>query len=254
MAEQDKQLIPINWVNQINIQVPPVPSRAHKGTITSIRNSINVHAYLNDKGELWIAATGLSTILRTDVQSARFFIETLGSSDKIEYEGEIFVSGHQVAGQIFKSIEESGLKTRGVYLSFSEECLKAARDSDKAKVLRGEYQEFMEEQLSKLKKKRIKLFKITIDELTGESLEKKSAEFSHIRSKAKFRDQALDTENGLVVNKSTHRIITDSAAITEEHLFYLCQEKEWSLEWYPPYLEYLRSLEESPSDLLSEEE
>ena len=51
------------------------------------------------------------------------------------------------------------------------------------------------------KYKRIKKYKIKVDELTGTNLKTQTAEFSHIRSVAIYPDSQLELDNGLIVNK-----------------------------------------------------
>ena len=74
-----------------------------------------------------------------------------------------------------------------MYLKVSEAIYKAIRDTPEAQVLRTRYQIMLKDERKKLKDRRIKKYKIKKDELTGKSLFKSKAEFSHIRSFAIFR-------------------------------------------------------------------
>lgn len=86
-----------------------------------------------------------------------------------------------------------------------------------------------------MKKKRIKKYNIKIDELTGEKLIKKTAQFSHIRSYALFKEISDKIENGLIVNKEVHAVITKEGINDEEELLELCTKKGWNKDWYEKF-------------------
>ncbi len=44
-----------------------------------------------------------------------------------------------------------------------------------------------------------------------------------------------DIDNGLLVNKETHRLITERGIQDEEELLALCQEQGWKTDWYGIY-------------------
>ena len=90
-----------------------------------------------------------------------------------------------------------------------------------------------------LKKKRKKTYNIKYDELTGEPL-KTNCEFSHIRSYAIYKQYADDIDNGLMVNKMTHRLITERGVNDENQLLALCQEQGWKTDWYEAYINKFR--------------
>ena len=100
------------------------------------------------------------------------------------------------------------------------------------------YNAFLENERKGLKKKRINKYNIKNDELTGDILRRKTAEFSHIRNYCIYREISSDIENGLIVNKETHVIITKKGINDENELKELCIEKGWNLEWYKKYKNY----------------
>ena len=114
----------------------------------------------------------------------------------------------------------------------------AIRDCDSAEVLRTRYNEKLEDARKNLKHKRIKKYNIEYDELTGERLIKKTAEFSHIRSFAIYTEVGADIENGLIVNKETHKIITSNSTCDEVELYNLCLDEGWNIDWYNRYKNY----------------
>lgn len=115
------------------------------------------------------------------------------------------------------------------------------RDSKKAEVLRARYYENIEDQRKKLKKRRIKKYNITVDELTRKLLNLKTAEFSHIRSVAIYPDLQLEEDNGLIINKETHSIITkNNIQKNEEDLVRLRVQKIWETGWFVYYKKIIK--------------
>ena len=121
------------------------------------------------------------------------------------------------------------------YIRYSKKLYYLIQDSDKAEVLRARYCESIAEERKKLKKRRIKEHSITVDELTRAPLNLKTAEFSHIRSAAIYPDLQLEVDNGLIINKETHDIITQNNVQNEEDLVRLCVQKRWETRWYVYY-------------------
>jgi hypothetical protein len=239
--KKNKHLIPHPEWEKVNFTSPEVKDGLAKKVLTEITNALQAHAYLDKEGHLWVSSLTLPHVLRTNKHSADYILSTFNKNEVTTISGIDYVRGYSVIGRISKEIEDSGLKKRGNYLRFSEECLLGIRDSDQAKALRGEYEEYWREEKKKLKKLRIKKFGILKDELTGDLLDKKTAQFSHIRSVNMFKSLALKIENGLIVNSSTHAIITDKGVITENDLVLLCKKKGWKTEWVKVYFDFLES-------------
>ena len=159
-------------------------------------------------GQVWFEAEKLHSILRTTKINAKFYIDRISDESKLYFNNEVYILGYEIIKIIDKFIQGEATGKRTIYLRFSEAIYKAIRDTPEAQVLRTKYQITLKEERKKLKNKRIKKYKIKKDELTDNALIKHRAEFSHIRSFAIFKDIADDIENGLIVNKSTHEIIT----------------------------------------------
>ena len=148
--------------------------------------------------------------------------------------GKSYVRGFVVISLISRYMEENGVGTKGTYLEISRAYYDSILLSDKVKLIRLEYDNAIKEQRKKLKKKRKNKYKIEFDELTGEPLER-GFEFSHIRSVSMFKSLCDVIDNGLLVNKNTHRIITEKGLNDEEELRSLCIEMGWKIDWYESY-------------------
>lgn len=219
--------------NNIPYVQPDKPDELNISTLTSIVNAFEAEAYLDEQGQLWLAKDKLHSILRTTKANANAMFGRF--VNKINIEGHMFVRASEVSGKIFQEIEEANSLKKGEYLKFSSQCLTAIRDSDRSVVKRAWYNEKQREEKKKLKSRRIKKYDVTTDELTGERLIKRTAEFSHIRSASLHKSVSLEIENGLIVNKTTHDIITAQEISDEEDLKSLCEINKWSLHWYPSY-------------------
>ncbi|MCY1542692.1 hypothetical protein D9M68_784530 [compost metagenome] len=110
-----------------------------------------------------------------------------------------------------------------------------ARDSDAVEVIRLKHTEFVAEIRSQLKAKRIQQYNIQSDELTGQYLNIRTAEFHHIRRQSINVDLISMIWNGLIVNKDTHALITSRNVSDEYDLISLCQEMGWNESWFHPY-------------------
>ncbi|MEW4275370.1 hypothetical protein [Priestia megaterium] len=240
MAKKNTEIAPHpEWKNNIHYEKPKAPKNTKQATLAGISNAYDAEAYLDQEGKLWISEGVLHTLLRTSVNSARFIVESFETEHKVELNGKTFVRGYMINAQITKEIEKSGLQPKGNYLRFSEACLMAIRDSDTAKALRGTYEELWKIEKKKMKNRRLKQMNVNHDELTGEVLFKRTAEFSHIRSVDRFKELALHIENGLIVNKETHAEITKAGLNDEIELEYFCIKKGWKTDWVEEYKGYL---------------
>lgn len=69
------------------------------------------------------------------------------------------------------------------------------------------------------------------------ALDIKNSDFSHIRSYSLYPLSADNIKNGLIVNKSTHKIITEENISDEDELYALCKKMGWTTNWYDKFKE-----------------
>ena len=169
---------------------------------------------------------------------ARYLLETIDKKYKTTYEGEEYVLWSSIISIVERRREEN---PKNRYLSLVMDILNEINESDEIQLLRLRAKNLMEQRVKKLKNKRIRSYKLKDDELTNDPLDKKKAEFSHIRSVAMFPELAEMLWNGLIVNKDTHFIITQVGINDEEELYKLCYEKGWNTAWYKTYKEKLNN-------------
>lgn len=227
-----------NHVIDMKVEIPDKPESAHKGTCTRVKNAWVNFSHMDDKGNIWVDAERLSDILRTSKAIAKHTVVNIDDKDILRSGNKIYIRAYEIRNIIDKFIQNEKVCKRKDYLKYSEQIYMAIRDCDSAEVLRTRHNEKLEDARKKLKHKRIKKYNIEYDELTGERLIKKTAEFSHIRSFAIYTEIGADIENGLIVNKETHKIITNKSICDEVELYNLCLDEGWNIDWYNRYKNY----------------
>lgn len=205
--------------------------RIVKRVQTEISNAWKDSISIDNKGKLWVSTERLHSILRTDKRNINHIVMKIEEKYKIYANNKTYIRGFKILSIIAKKIEEEGSVKKSMYLNLSKEHYNAINSCEKAILLRLESDNIFMETRKTLKNKRKSKYKIKFDELTGAPL-KGVTEFSHIRSVALYKDISDSIENGLVVNKSTHEIITKNGINDEEELKELCLQKGWNLDWY----------------------
>ena len=197
--------------------------------ITAIRNAWIEGSFLDNRGIVWINREYLHTLLRVNKRLVNYYLAQINRSN------DDFISGKDFIFLISDIFENATTFKRRDYIRYSENLYRLIRDSPKAEVLRARYQENIGKRKNRLKEERLNKYPTSIDELTGEILNYPRSEFSHIRSVAVYPDLQLEIENGLIVNKETHEIITKENVQNEDDLYSLCIKNNWNINWYNYY-------------------
>ena len=219
--------------NLINI-IQNLNSIRNPRTSQAIKNAWIKGTYFRNDGAVMIKYEFLHTLLRVPKNTVNFLLAKFNLSNLDVITGSDFIS---LISQIFDTA--STFKKRD-YIRFSESLYYEIRDFETAEVLRGRYYEDLKDKKKNLKRERQNHYSLKYDELTGLDLNYQSAEFSHIRSVAMYPDLQLEIENGLIVNKETHDIITKENVQNENDLYSLCIKKNWDISWYYYYKNWLQ--------------
>lgn len=217
---------------ELDIIDPIVDSRAKGKVVKEISNAWKDCTVIDNKGWLWVRKDRLHSILRTKKDNIGYIVMKIEDEYKTTIGKDTYIRGCKVLEIIARNIEENGVGTKGIYLETSKKYYDSINLCDRAKILRLEYDNNLKEQRKKLKSKRIRKYNIKYDELTNEVLKKKECEFSHIRSVSMYKYISDNIDNGLIVNKKTHEIITAKAINDEAELLSLCEEMNWNTSWY----------------------
>lgn len=207
----------------------------NKKVITEINNAWKKGSGIDEIGHIWVDSNFLPQILRTDESNAKYIVARINVAEKRELSGIIFIHGPEILKIIDSELQNSDTIKRERNLKVSRNTYNAIVDSDAAFKKRAEFKEIMSDEKKRLKKRRIMRYKVTRDELTGELLDLKNCQFSHIRSWARYPQYAVNIENGHIVNKETHNIITSNGINDEDELIVLCDELGWDTSWYQEY-------------------
>ncbi|MEG0856748.1 MAG: hypothetical protein RSG52_09725 [Terrisporobacter sp.] len=228
-------------MKDLAITEPTVDENAKSKVVKEISNAWKNTSVIDYKGWVWIKKDKLHSILRTRKSNIEYILMQIPDECKATFGKDTYIRGYKVLELIAKNIEENGVGTKGLYLETSRKYYDSINSCDKAKLLRLEYDNQLKDQRKKLKKKRIKIYNIKHDELTKEIL-KSGSEFSHIRSVAMHKFISDNVENGLIVNKDTHSLITSKGINDENELLELCKEMNWNISWYDTFLENISKL------------
>jgi len=208
----------------------------NEATKNSISNAWEECAVFDEFGRVWIISDKIHVLLRTSKENAKYIVGGISDNNKYRDGDILYIRGSEIYKILDETLQNARSFRRENYIRFSELFYRAIRDSDRGCLLRTAFYEHLNRTIGSLKQKRIKVFALQYDELTGEILEYQSCEFSHIRSVSLFPQFASLIENGLIVNKKTHEEITRYNINDEDELYNLCELKGWSLEWYKGYL------------------
>lgn len=218
----------------------PVPSSDHlpyldEKTKVSIGNAWENFTVLDNYGRVWIISEKVHILLRTNRDNAKYIIGGVPDDDKYRDGEKLYIRGSTIYQILDYNIQNARSLQRENYIRFSELFYRAIRDCSRARELRAEFYEHLRVTVGYLKQKRINQLEIKNDELTGEPIELKTCEFSHICSVSLFPELAGLLENGLILNKETHDKITQYRINDEKELLQLCEVEGWSKEWYSEY-------------------
>ena len=237
--KKEKSIVPFEVsVKDMEYEIPKDPINTTQKGRSSVKNSWNNCTYLDNMGTMWIERSRIDGILRTSKGGAHFKLKDIPDSSRRSIAGKEYFRAYEIGKILDEFIQSEGISKRKEYLKYSEQIYMAIRDSYTAEKIRTMYLTQLQDSRKNLKNRRIRKYKITNDELTGLKLIKKSAEFSHIRSYALSKELGDDIENGLIVNKDIHEIITKRGVNDEKELYTLCEEMNWSIYWMKRFKMY----------------
>lgn len=236
---KNKDLIIVkSYIKDIRYEMPKKAEELNRRTIKGISNAVG-NGIVDSKGFIWFDCSTLHTILRVKTKNdAAYILEKIDNKYKVDYNSRTYVRWSSLLWIVGKRIEEN---PKNEYLKLILSILDEISNSNDVKVLQDKAKELQQKNIKKLKKQRIKEFKIVKDELTNEKLDGESAEFSHIRSVTMYPEFSEFIWNGLIVNKKTHNIITSETVNDEEQLYSLCFRLGWNIQWYDKYKEIINN-------------
>jgi hypothetical protein len=220
--------------NDLDIDFPEANKTLNPTTVTTINNAIEQGAIIDKNGILWVRTDKLYHVWRTDKPTARQIILDIPEGKfRRTFGGEEYIRSAEVMKWIFYRLE-SATGTKERYLKHTSYILQSVIEEPVIRVFRLEAALAWQSQKTLLRNARKKTYAINCDELTG-TLLKRGSEFSHIISAASDPELADQIWNGLVINRETHKFITEKEITNEDALLDLCAEERWSTSWYDDF-------------------
>lgn len=234
---ESKQLAVIkSYIKDIKYDMPKKAEELNKMTITKIKNAIG-SGIVDSHGIIWFNCSKLHTILRVRTKSdSAYLLESIDNKFKANYNNGNYICWSSLVAIIARRIE---IKPDNEYLRLVLSILNDLNEKSEIRLLQLNAKKIQETNVKKLKKTRIKKLKIVNDELTNQKLDKKTAEFSHIRSVTMYPELSEREWNGFIVNKITHTLITNAGVNDEDQLYKLCYTHGWNTSWYNKYKEMI---------------
>jgi hypothetical protein len=226
---------------ELDVHFPAPPNEFNHSTAVSIYNAWMRTSMVDNHGMIWVLPNRLGEILRTSKSCAHAIVGNTRKEHRRSSAEGTYLRYSEVNRILSDIIQSAGSLKRERYAGYSELIGKKIRDSEKAVLQRVLSYEITRESKKKLKLMRLKTLTIRNDELTNEPLFK-TCEFSHIRSCAVYPRLSTTVWNGLIVNKATHKLITDRQIYDEDRLLQLCHEKNWNTKWYSAFTADLSQL------------
>lgn len=214
---------------------PEYDETYNQKVISEIINAWKNGGNLDGFGRVWIDICYLPQILRTNASNAKYLLGKISDRFKFFSGEREYVSGTEIGKLIDMGIQSADTRSKEKNLRYSRNVYTSIVDSETAQLLRADRMEEIRSEKKRLKNKRMRRYNIKVDELTNEELDIMTCQFSHIRSWSLYPEFATNIENGHIVNKRTHDIITEERINDEEELLSLCIEMGWNTEWYDAY-------------------
>ena len=237
MGDEDKQIRPLfNSRQGIDFDLREnLPANLNLGAARRTFNAWQSGTLTDPTGQIWIDERYLSDIWRTDHGTAAFFVGGIIPRDKANFSGRQCVKYSAVVYRLNEILQGPIANRRREYLRLSEIIGLRARDASQAEVLRLQNAESVNDAKRRLKGDRIRAYNIQLDELTGQMLELSTCEFHHIRRQSGHSDLISMIWNGLIINRSTHNLITSNNISDEYQLCRFCISMTWFTDWYERY-------------------
>ena len=213
---------------ELDLLFPKPPSYISEEYAEKTKDAIRKGGYCMQDGKTGLSKDSLAQILNTDKKGVNIFVEKLIGTDELKcINGETVVSTPKVKEELSRRIEQPRSDTERQNLQYNDSAVDSLRDCQEAERRRSRIEDTIRSEIRNLKKKRIKEYSITHDELTKEELQDNSAAH-HITRKKDDPDKATDLDNIVIVNDDTHTTIHKECAETPEKLDELCDKKGWN--------------------------
>jgi hypothetical protein len=190
-------------VTGLSVKYPAKPETLNDKEHDDIIKNLDKNVCITPKSEVAVKKQGIPKILLTDKKGANKFINDLPNDQKIENGNDTYVAIPSVQKEISKRIQEPRDPLVKEKLKDTEKSLLAIRDAPELERARNADHQRIENELPKLRDRKIRTENIVADDITGEPL-KPNAVAHHIERKADAPNEARNLDNVAILNLETH--------------------------------------------------
>jgi hypothetical protein len=202
MNNNEKNII-IKPITDLLIEYPRKPETMSDKEHHGIINNLDRNVCIVPNNEVAVKKQGISKILSTDIKGARRFINNLSNNELIYNGNDTYVKLPSLQKEITNRIQQPRDVLTKEKLKFTEESLRTIRDNPELEKARGIAFQRIQNELPRLRDKKIKAENISKDDITGEPL-KQNAVAHHIERKSDNPNIALNLDNIAILNRATH--------------------------------------------------
>jgi hypothetical protein len=231
---------PLNELTQrqeLDLVINAAFSALNTGHITAIVNAFFVNTKICVNGIPYLKVSGLSTILRTGNSGAerpliyQGMSGVISASEIVDIEGVEHISGPTLRALIDTRMSQTTGRTRQ-YLLVAMESYERILNLSQVRDLKELFLDDIRNNRSLLKTQRIAECNIIACEFTGAIFtSRQEVEFAHIESVVTNPLLALNINNGVIILKTIHQILTRSGIHGFEGMYNFCVENNYSTVW-----------------------
>lgn len=232
--------LPLNELTQRNELdlVLKVASRVlNEGHITAIVNAFFINTKICINGIPYLKVNGLSTILRTgNSGSERPLIYqgmpgVISAAEIVEIQGVEHISGPTLRGLIDTRLSQATGKTKQ-YLLIAMASYERILNLSQVRDLKEVFLDDIRNNRPLLKTQRIAEYNITTCEFSEVTfVNRLDVEFAHIESVVSNPMLALNVNNGVIILKSIHQVLTRRGIHGYEGMYNFCLENNYLTDW-----------------------
>lgn len=210
--------------------------RLYARTLNGIISALNSGVIVNSNGAIFINVSVLHTLLRTNPGAANTIWQDgipgyVSGVDGRTIEGSIYISGSDFVG-LLDARRQTSIGQSKLYLQFIQAAYNTISDHPQLIDVRTAFIKTIDKMRSTLKSRKIKEKNITCCEFTGFKFTNvNQVEFAHVNSIITDPENALNTNNGVIIMKQIHAVLTKLQIQTFSGMYIFCQQNNFFTDW-----------------------
>ncbi|MBB1202658.1 hypothetical protein EGM70_20470 [Enterobacteriaceae bacterium 89] len=217
-----------------------VIDRLYARTLNGIITALKAGIIINSNGALFINISYLHTLLRTNPGAANTIWQDgipgyVSGVDSRNIQGDLYITGSDFIGLLDARLQ-TAIGQSKIYLQFIQAAYSTISTHPQISDVRTAFIKTIDRMRSTLKKKKIQDKNITCCEFTGFEFERDSqVEFAHINSIITDPENALNINNGVIIMKKIHAVLTQLQVQNFSGMYEFCQKNDYSTAWAEDY-------------------